>query len=160
MLLDSVFFSSMSCPGRKNLFPQISKCLRRFDPFTGVLLTSGVCIIPGFLKCEGLLSDKTKWQWPAILKFFVSYPKFEGFLSNKTICMAVFKFLISLSLSTIPLAIAVGMIELSMDEDRSNLAWLTSLGIFLTSFGWWQNFTTNKKYLKLLHKIKLNTAVL
>ena len=138
MLLDSAFFSSMCCPGRIHLFPQISKCLRRLDPFMGVMLTSGVCIVPGFLKCKELLSDKTNWKWLAWL---------------------LVSLLALLTLAIFGSAIAVVMIDRSEDEDRTYLAVLTPLGIFLTSFGWWQSFASIKKYQQKPTGKKGNTII-
>ena len=95
--------------------------------FTGVMLTSGVCLLPGFLKIVG---DIRRHAW---IKLALS-------LLATGILIA--------AMVILPLKVTDSL------EESKNLAWATPLALVLTSFGWWQNFTT-KNTLSPLNKAKV-----
>ena len=97
------------------------------DSFTGVMLTSGVCLLPGLLKIVG---DIKRHAW---IKLSLS--------------MLATGLLIG-ALVVLPVKVTDTL------EDGKTLAWATPLGLVLASFGWWQNFTT-KNTLSLLNKVKV-----
>ena len=125
MLSGWAFSSCLHFRGRIKIF--VIRHLFRVDSFTGVMLTSGVCLLPGLLKIVG---DIRRRAW------------------------------IKLALSMLATGVLIGalvMLPVKVTdtlEKGKTLAWATPLGLILTSFGWWQNFTT-KNTISMLNKVKV-----